>query len=458
MGAAATKAGGPTWTAAGPAAAGTAGNEGCVVTVVEGERRPLPAPVRWLIVALSMLLASGGILLGSRSLADADGSAASKAPPTVLDARAPAVARSGAAPEAAVRGSARFVPIKPAPVIDTRRGRPLGAGAEATGRLRGLPTGASAVLVEVSLLGATAPGDVSVDAGAGPSTVLRIPRKGVQTTATTVLPVGPVSTLRARTGGGHLLVNLVGAFQPVSRSSAGRIVPVPSVEVLRLRPRTDGKTATIDASGLPVLRRAGPVSALLLQVAADVGPNGGFVEVGPSRGARQNVDWGSTIGTDRTRSGFLVVPVGDGPVRLTNQAGTELRADLVGYVTGDGAPTTDAGLAVPVPPSAGQPVRIPPGRSADVRVIPAAGYADVPADRVAAMLLTVAATGEAVGGLAVHTPGSARPRHPTLVAPLRATRAALTLVTTAGGEVRVASDAGASVVATPRVLVLSAAR
>lgn len=428
------------------------------MTGAEEGRRLLPAPVRWLLVGLSMLLASGGVLVGSRFLADGD-AAASKAPATVLDARsAPAVTGGGAAPEA-VPGSARFVPMPPAPAIDTRRGSPLRPGAEASGQLRGLPAGATAVLVEVSLLAATAPGEVSVDGGAGAVTVLRIPRKGAQTTATAVLRIGDERTVRARTGGGHLLVNLVGAFQPARESSAGRVVPVPAVEVLRLVPESDGDSATIDPSDIPALRRAGRVSALLLQVAADVGRNGGSVQVGPSRAAlRQTVFWGATNGADRTRGGLLVVPVSGAAVRLTYHAGTELRADLVGYVTGDDAPTTDAGLVVPVPPPAVQPVRIPRRGAADVRIVPPAGLAGVPAERVAATLLTVTATGDDVGALTVSAPGSARPRNPTLVAPREPARSVLTLVGAVDGTVRVTSDAGASVTAIPRALVLSPAR
>jgi hypothetical protein len=234
---------------------------------------------------------------------------------------------------------------------------------------------------------------------------------------------------------------------------------VPAVQVLRLVPKSDGNTTTINPSRVPALRRAGPVSALLLQFAADVGPNGGLVEIGPSEGARrQTVFWGATSGTDRTRGGFLAVPVNGRTLRLTYHAGTELRVDLVGYVTGEGAPTTEAGLVVPVPPPAAQPVRIPVGGDADVEVIPPAGLVGVPADRVAATLLTVAATGDAVGAVSVHAPGSRRPRDPTLVAPRQAARSALALVGTVGGRVRVDTAAGASVIVTPRALVLTSAR
>jgi hypothetical protein len=426
------------------------------VTVAEGERRP-PRAIRWIIVALSVILTSGGVLLGARFLVDAEATVPSRAPAAALDARSATPAPDTAAADivGAVRDSTRFVPMEPTLALDTRGLGALRPGAEVTVQLRDLPTGATAVLTEVSLLAATGAGDVTIDGGAGRRTVLRAPRAGAQLSTTVVVRIGPDATLRVRTGGGHLLVNLVGAFQPVQVSSAGRIVPVPAVPVLRLVPRTDGNDATIRLSDVPALRRAGPISALLLQIAGDVGSHGGSVAVGSAPGGlNQTIFWNATSGTDRTRGGFVVVPVPGGSLQLRYKAGTEMRADLVGYVTGDGAAMTDAGLVVPVPPPATRPVRIAAGAGADVEVIPTAGIADVPADQVAATLLTVAATGDAVGGVTVHAPGSSVPANPTLIAPRGATRSALTLVGVVAGDVRIVSAAGASVTATPQAVVL----
>lgn len=158
--------------------------------------------------------------------------------------------------------------------------------------------------------------------------------------------------------------------------------------------------------------------------AADVGTNGGFVTAGSSAGEQdQQVFWTATAGDDRTRDGFLVVPVEDGSVYLHYEAGTRLVADLVGYVTDGTAPAQAGGLVVPVPPAPAEPVPVPAGEPVDITVIPPGGIAGVPAN-------------------------------PTLTAAGGAPRPTVTLVRTVAGAVRVSTEAGASVALSPQAVVL----
>src|SRR6185369_8953144 len=111
----------------------------------------------------------------------------------------------------------------------------------------------------------------------------RGPAAKAQLTATVVVPVSGNEGLTVGTeGGGQLTVNLLGAFEPAPSATAGRIVPIDSAPVLQLVPATDGHDADIDPNQVPAIRAAGSVSAVLLAVAADVGPNGGLVSTGPS--------------------------------------------------------------------------------------------------------------------------------------------------------------------------------
>lgn len=427
---------------------------------------------RWVSIALAVVLTSGGVLLAARYLVEAQAREASR-PAGVLDARS--VASGPGVPAVVggrvVPGATRLVPMEPTLALDTRGLSALAAGAEVTVRLRDLPPDTVAVLVEVSVVAAAGPGDVTVDGGAGPVTVLRLPRAGAQQSATAVVRVGEDGTLRIRTGGGDLLVNLVGAFQTAAVASAGRIVALPPVPVVRLVTKRDGKDARIRLSAVAGLRRAGPISAVLLNVAADVGPRGGSVAAGSAPGGLdQTVFWAASAGADRTRGGFLIVPVAGDVVDLHYQAGTEMRVDLVGYVTGDDAVASATGLILPVPPEPvrldpsrpepvpadpGRPVRVPAGASRDAVVVPPAGLAGVPPGRVSAALLGVLATGDAVGGVTVHPPGSAAPRNPTLLAPAGSARSALALAGVADGRVRIRSAAGASVTVIPRALILT---
>lgn len=84
----------------------------------------------------------------------------------------------------------------------------------------------------------------------------------------------------------------------------------------------------------------------------------------------QELFWSATAGDDRTRDGFAVVPVTDGSFDLHYEAGTLLTVDAVGYVTGDAAPESAAGLVVLVPPDPGPAVEVPAGGSASVDVVP----------------------------------------------------------------------------------------
>jgi hypothetical protein len=422
------------------------------VTVADTERRPMPRTLRLAVVALTAVLAAATVLAMVR-LVDGRAGAESGPRPAALDARS--VTPPATPIQATVPGSTRLALLGPLVLLDSQGTGGMEPGAEATVPLPVLPPDSTAVLLEVSLLAATGPGAVTVGSATAEIPVLRLPAAGTSLTATVVVPVGRDADLRVRTeGGGHLLVNLVGAFEPVETATSGRLVPVPATEVLHLVPDTDGKEATIDLAGVPVLPEDGSVSAVLLHIAADVGGNGGYVAVGGSGELDQQFYWTPTSGDDRTRVGLLVVPLAGGSVDLRYQAGSELTASLVGYVTDGTAPSAVAGLVVPVPPEAVEPVRVPAGEPVDVAVIPPGGIGQVPADRVAAALLGITATGDAAGGVSVHTPGSAAPAAPTLAAAAGGPRATLTLVETVDGEVRVAAEVGASVSLAPQALVL----
>ncbi|MDY7084210.1 MAG: hypothetical protein SYR96_03800 [Actinomycetota bacterium] len=418
------------------------------VTLAPAERRRQSA-IRWLVLVLTAVLTAAAVILGARLLGNSGVATAAQTPREVLDARD---AKPAAAAES-VAGTTRFVPIGPDLVLDTRGRGPVAPGADTEIELSDLPADTSAVLAEVSVLESTGEGDLTIDGGAGPVTVLRVPKAGVQTTANAIVQVGPDRTLVVKAaGGGDVLVNLVGAFQPAQTSAEGRIVPMPPAEVVHLVPKKDGKEATIKLSDVDALRNADP-SAILLQVAGDVGPNGGRISAGADKGTMlQTLFWGPTKGADRTRVGFLAVPVTGDVVRLRYVAGTEMRADLVGYVTGKGAEVTDTGLIVPVTPANPDPVRVDAGLKEKVAVVPSG----IPAPRVAAALLSVTATGDAVGKVNAYQPGTKATGNPTVVAPRDTARAAFALVGTADGAVQVSSEAGAAVSLTARALILGA--
>jgi hypothetical protein len=343
-----------------------------------------------------------------------------------------------------------LVLLGPKPVVPA--GSVLNAGSELSVALPDLPRGSNAVLVEVSLFEAASPGAVTLQSSAGTVTALRLARAGAQSSATVVARLGGDTAVKVRSeGGGKLAVNLVAAFEPVERSTAGRIVPVPATQVAKLVPKTEGKFVTVDVSVVPALRNGG-YSALLLQFIADVGANGGFVETGLAADRfDQKVFWNPTTAQDRLRGGFLVVPVtATGTVHIHYEAGNVLTADVVGFITDGTAPESDAGLVIPAPPSSGTEIRVGAGQQAQATL----AVVGVPADRLAGALLGVTVTGDALGAVTVHAPDVATPPNPTLFAAAGAARQGVTLVGTDKGAVRVSSAAGAAVGMAPMAVVL----
>ncbi|MFF5216703.1 hypothetical protein [Micromonospora sp. NPDC000442] len=404
---------------------------------------------RWLIIGLAWVLASATVLVGSRYAVNAWVGDPGAVPATALDARSFGDASAPPA-DRAVAGSTRLTPVKPQVLLDSRKVGALPAGVDVTVPVPETAAGTSAVLVEVSILAAKGPGEVTVGQGTDRTTVLRVPKAGAQTSATVVAHLAPDGDLRASTtGGGDLLIRLVGVFEPADRSDAGRIVAVPPARVVTLVPRTDGKKASVALAEVRQLADAGPISAVILRVTADVGSNGGLVSAGTRAGdLNQTVYWSATSGSDRTRSGLMVIPISNGSVHLRYEAGTEMRADLVGYLTGTGAPESSEGLVVPVPPHTPEPVRTTEQSDAEITLGTTETLANVPVDRIAAALLTVTATGDAEGSVKVGG-------KPTLTASKGAARSALTLVETPQARVRVQSAVAATVTVTPHALVLT---
>jgi hypothetical protein len=407
------------------------------------KRRGLPRGTRIGAIVLAALLSSAGVVVAVELLRN--GPPPARTPAAALDAR------SVPTPDAT-----HLVLVGPRVLADTRSTGALPAGGSVDLPADEVPQGTTALLLEVSVIQAAGPGAVSIESEAGKATVLRAARAGLMTSTTAIVPARERGKLTALTeGGGHLLVNLVGAFVPVEAATAGRVVATPPTEVLRLVPDTAGKDAAIELSAVPTLA-AGTYTAVMLQVAADVGRNGGSLAVGvrPDR-LGQQVYWAATSGNDRTRAGFMIVPVTGGKIHLHYQAGTLLTVDVVGYITGDTAPRSVAGLVVPVPPGTPEPVQITAGGTVDLPLVAPDGSDRVPAERVAAAFVTLSATGAAVGAVAVHPLDAPPPTNPILSAGGNAARQTSTLVRAVEGSVRVSTAAGASVTVVPQAIVLT---
>lgn len=263
----------------------------------------------------------------------------------------------------------RFVPLRPIRLLDTRigNGAPaarLGAGGVVTltvaGR-GGVPaSGASSVALTVTAVHSS-PGFATVWPAGQPrpgTSNLNTSREGQTVAVQVVVPVGAegkVSLLSS--GGGHLVADVAGWYEPVATATSGRFGPLAPSRLLDTRNGTGalaGRRPAGASVALPVVGRGGVpgtgVSAVVLSLTA-VDSSPGFVTAWPGGLPRPTA---SNLNTDlpgQTSAAHVVVPVGaDGSVALYTSGGGHLLADVVGWFTDATAPAGTSGLYVGLAP------------------------------------------------------------------------------------------------------------
>jgi hypothetical protein len=248
----------------------------------------------------------------------------------------------------ATGAGASLVPGAPRRLLDTRDARAsLGPGE--VRRLRvvgpdGVPAGTSAVVLNLTAVGATQQTDVRVyPSRPGPPPVVSTanPAPGRTTAAAVVVPVGADGTVSLRNSAGrvHLVVDLLGRYAP---GDAGAVfAPVAPVRLLDTRtsrsPLGPGGTRDLVVAGVGVVPAPGTV--VVLNVTATGATATSDVRVhaaGTASPGTSNLN----VARGQTVANTVVAPVGrDGAVRLRNAAGwLHLVVDLAGWYgpSGDG--------------------------------------------------------------------------------------------------------------------------
>jgi hypothetical protein len=268
-----------------------------------------------------------------------------------------------------------------------------------------VPARATAVALNVTATEALGKGFVQVlptnGASFGSSSSLNIEAAGDTVANFVIAPVGAGASVTFYSqSGAHLIADLVGYYEPVDLEiEAGRSVTVSPTRLLDTRggPKPGPATALV----LPVAGTSavpyGDASAVVLNVTLTEADAPGFVQVIPTGGP---TPLGASSSLNASRAGqtvanLVVVPLGaDGSVTLYTQSGAHLIADVMGYVSSGQAPTSAAGLFVPIVPTRlldtrSHPPR--PGAGGIVVVIPAAG-AQIPDGGASGFYLNVTAT------------------------------------------------------------------
>lgn len=216
----------------------------------------------------------------------------------------------------------------------------------------------------------------------------------VTTALVAVSSAGELSITAA--GGAHLAVIVIGVFEPVRESAAGRIVTVPSERILDTRVSGVAPDASSPVT-LPLPRELPPdASAVIVNVTAVGSTSGGDVRIGPERVGASVPAILTTDAPGQTRASGTIVRLPDSELVVRSTTGGHVLVDLVGYVTGPASPISADGLYVPVVPERVHDTRgaerIHPGGSQQIAVLPGG------VERAAAIVATVTAADPRAAG------------------------------------------------------------
>ncbi len=330
---------------------------------------------------------------------------------------------------------ARFVPTSPTRILDTRtgNGRPagrVGAGGVvdlAVGGRGGVPaTGASAVVLTVTGVDSS-PGFVTVwpSGTVRPTTSnLNTSRAGQTTAVQVVIPVGSDGHVQLfSSGGGHLLADVAGWYEPVVSATSGRFRAVAPVRLLDTRNgtgapagrRSAGSSVTLPTAGLGGVPASGASAVVLSVTGVDSSP--GYVTVWPAGSSRPTASNLNTDFAGQTVAAHVVVPVGaGGSVSLFTSGGGHLLVDVVGWFTDGTAASSTSGLYVALSPERRLDTRIGLGVTA-TGVRPAhsttglalGGSNGIPSTGVAAVVANVTAVQSSPTFLTAWAGGGPRP-------------------------------------------------
>ena len=333
-----------------------------------------------------------------------------------------------------------FVPLAPKRVLDTRDVTDItggqrvagggGVNVQISGR-GGVPaTNAAAVVVNVTVADASAPGFVTVwPRGQTRPTAsnLNVSDAGQNIANLVTVALGAGGGISLFTlSGAHLLVDVAGYYVPTTTAvAAGRFTAVTPNRVLDTRqsigvPGTlavpPGGQIDVTVAGQGGTPAAG-VSAVVLNVTAASATSPGFVTVWPAGQQRPTASNLNITFAGQNIPNLVIVPVGvAGQVSLYSQSGTHLVADLLGWFGDASQDVVLAGLFEPLPPTRVLDTRTPlpasvtlvaPNNSIDLAVLARGG---VPTTGVGAVVLNVtAADATAPGFITVWPAGGSRP-------------------------------------------------
>lgn len=284
-------------------------------------------------------------------------------------------------PPTTLAAPARFVPVPPYRLLDTRApgafgvekpyaGQTLSVGVVGEGA-PATPVGAVAVAVNVTVTQAEGTGFLTVfpTGGSVPNASLQNFTGGTTAPNFTIAPIGAQGKVSFYVEGAatHLIVDVTGYFLPAASATAGRLVALAPARILDTRtgigaparwpgPNTTLELAVLGRGGIP---STGVAAVVLCVTGVDATP--GFLTLWPGGMALPNVSNANFDHAGQVRANLAMVPIGpSGTVSIRTTGGAHLLADVAGYVTDATAAGSSSGLYVPVNPVRLRDTRVTP--------------------------------------------------------------------------------------------------
>jgi hypothetical protein len=267
------------------------------------------------------------------------------------------VTADGVSEASATAVDARFVPVGPLRLADTRNGTGFTRLNARTIRVAvqgaGVPADATAVILTVTVASTRDAGYVTVwpDGGPRPTTSNLNSTGAGQTLAATVsTPLHSGAVAIYATMAAEVIVDVTGVFVPAADgATSGRFVSVVPTRLL------DSRSSRKPRSGATVnvpLPRDVPAdaTALAVNLTVDQTTDAGYFTMWPAGAPVPLASTGNSDGPGQTRAIFGVIPVGSAGLNVFTQSGAHLIVDVVGYFTGPSALQSTEGLFRSVTP------------------------------------------------------------------------------------------------------------
>lgn len=332
-----------------------------------------------------------------------------------------------AARAATVTGSA-FSPLPPTRIVDTRSGQGAPVGKVAPGGtihfqvagIGGVPSGASAVALNLTIVDADRPGFASLwstptgtppPAGNPTTSSVNLGSVGATVANMSVIALSSDGSLNLFSdAGGYAIIDLAGYWMPATQATSGRYNAITPFRTLDTRGNARlSAEGTVEAKVTGVAGIPADAAAVAVTVTGTGAAQAGFVTAWPSGIARPTAsnlnlpDAGSTV------PNLAIVPVGvGGRIALYSSGGTDVIVDITGWFTGASAAASSDGLFVPLPVTRTVDSRsylgmrrLSPDLSSEM---PTAGLGGVPVTGVAAVALNLTVTGTLDDGFLTASP------------------------------------------------------